>query len=129
MHFFLKTISVQIFNTPQVFLRALYKTKSVIFSDICQLRLDFDNFDITETTAGVCTDSFAMTAPSGQNPLNLCGTLTDFHSEWNRSKHQPSNTSLFVKLVFFYSNKRKKSSIKTKLNSKRAKGSISETEK
>ena len=58
--------------------------KYVLFSDICQLRLDFDNFDITEsTTAGTCTDSFAMTGPSGQNPLNLCGTLTDFHSEQN----------------------------------------------
>ena len=57
-------------------------TLYVLFSDICQLRLDFDNFDITEsTTAGTCTDSFAMTGPSGQNPLNLCGTLTDFHSE------------------------------------------------
>ena len=46
------------------------------------MRLDFDNFDITETTAGVCTDSFAMTGPSGQNPLNLCGTLTGAHSEY-----------------------------------------------
>ena len=53
-------------------------------SDICQMRLDFDNFDITETTAGVCTDSFAMTGPSGQNPLNLCGTLTGAHSEYQK---------------------------------------------
>ena len=48
------------------------------------MRLDFDNFDITETTAGVCTDSFAMTGPSGQNPLNLCGTLTNQHSEYQK---------------------------------------------
>ena len=48
-------------------------------TEICEIRLDFDNFDITETTAGVCTDSFAVTGNSGQNPLDLCGTLTGFH--------------------------------------------------
>ena len=52
------------------------------FSDICQLRLDFDNFDITETTAGVCTDSFGTTTPAGQPPLDLCGTLTGSHCEF-----------------------------------------------
>ena len=54
------------------------------FSDICQLRLDFDFFDLTEsttagTTAGACIDSFIMTGPTGRNPMNLCGTLTDMH--------------------------------------------------
>ena len=49
------------------------------FLDICQLRLDFDNFDITETTAGVCTDSLGFTTPSSQNPQDLCGTLTGLH--------------------------------------------------
>ena len=43
------------------------------------MRLDFVNFDITETTAGVCTDSFTATGPSGQNPMDLCGTLTKQH--------------------------------------------------
>ena len=52
------------------------------FSDICQLRLDFDNFDITETTAGICTDSFGTTTPAGQPPLDLCGTLTGSHCEF-----------------------------------------------
>ena len=54
---------------------------SFIFSEICQMRLDFDNFDITETTAGVCTDSFTIAGQSGQNPLDLCGTLTGQHSK------------------------------------------------
>ena len=54
---------------------------SFIFSDICQMRLDFDNFDITETTAGICTDSFTVAGQSGQNPLDLCGTLTGQHSK------------------------------------------------
>lgn len=32
-------------------------------SDICQLRLDFDNFDLGYTsTTGACTDSFDVTA-------------------------------------------------------------------
>ena len=49
------------------------------FLEICQLRLDFDNFDITETTAGVCTDSLGFTTQSSQNPQDLCGTLTGMH--------------------------------------------------
>lgn len=65
-------------------------------TDICQLRLDFDNFDITETTAGVCTDSFAMTAPSGQNPLNLCGTLTDFHIYLENARSTTATTLAFT---------------------------------
>ena len=43
-------------------------------------RLDFTFFDITETTAGVCTDSFAITTPTGRDPPKLCGTLTGQHS-------------------------------------------------
>merc|ERR1712223_1725410 len=65
-------------------------------SDICQMRLDFDNFDITETTAGVCTDSFAMTGPSGQNPLNLCGTLTNFHIYIENARSTTASTLAFT---------------------------------
>ena len=50
-----------------------------LLSDICQMRLDFDNFDITETAAGVCTDSLTVTGPTGRNPMDLCGTLTNQH--------------------------------------------------
>ena len=46
------------------------------------MRLDFDNFDITETTAGVCTDSLVITGPTGRNPMDLCGTLTDMHCKY-----------------------------------------------
>ena len=49
------------------------------FSDICQIRLDLDNFDITETAAGVCTDSMVITGPTGRNPMDLCGTATGMH--------------------------------------------------
>ena len=60
---------------------------SPVSSEICQLRLDFQNFDITDVvTTGLCTDSFSISSPSGQNPLDLCGTLTDQHSKlWNIS--------------------------------------------
>merc|ERR1711971_829098 len=48
-------------------------------SEICQLRLDFDNFDIVETTTGTCTDSLTIAGPTGRNPMDLCGTLTGLH--------------------------------------------------
>merc|ERR1712018_217856 len=67
-----------------------------VSSDICQMRLDFDNFDITETTAGVCTDSFAMTGPSGQNPMNLCGTLTDQHIYIENARYTTTTTLTFT---------------------------------
>jgi len=50
-----------------------------ISSDICQLRLDFDKFDITDATDGTCTDSFDVTVGSSRDYQNLCGTLTDQH--------------------------------------------------
>ena len=53
----------------------------VNFLDICQLRLDFDNFDLVETTTGVCTDSLTISGPTGRNPMDLCGTLTGFHGK------------------------------------------------
>ena len=49
--------------------------------EICQLRLDFDNFDIVETAAGVCTDSLTISGPTGRNPMDLCGTLKGMHGE------------------------------------------------
>ena len=52
------------------------------FPEICQLRLDFDNFDIVETTTGVCTDSLTIAGPTGRNPMDLCGTLTGLHGKW-----------------------------------------------
>ena len=60
----------------------------MFFSDICQLRLDFDFFDLTESTTtgstyGACLDSFTMTGPTGRNPMNLCGTLTGMHGICN----------------------------------------------
>ena len=45
-------------------------------------RLDFAFFDITETTAGVCTDSFAVTTPTGRDPSTICGTNTGQHSKF-----------------------------------------------
>jgi len=68
-----------------------------VSSDICQIRLDFDNFDITEATAtGLCTDSFSMTGPSGQNPLDLCGTLTGQHIYFENARSTSTSTVSFT---------------------------------
>ena len=51
------------------------------FTEICQLRLDFTNFDIVETAKGVCTDSLTIAGSTGRNPMDLCGTLTGMHGK------------------------------------------------
>ena len=38
-----------------------------------------DSFDIAESTAGACTDSFDVTVGSSRTYSTLCGTLTDQH--------------------------------------------------
>ena len=52
-----------------------------ISSDICQLRLDFDLFDITDGTDGTCTDTFDVTVGSGRDYQVVCGTLTGQHGK------------------------------------------------
>jgi len=54
---------------------------SPLSADICQLRLDFDNFDITETSPadGTCVDTFDVTSGSSRDYYALCGTLTGQH--------------------------------------------------
>merc|ERR1712141_244060 len=54
---------------------------SPLNADVCQLRLDFDNFDITETApiTGACTDTFDVTSGSSRDYFALCGTLTGQH--------------------------------------------------
>lgn len=64
--------------------------------EICQLRLDFDNFDITETTAGVCTDSLGFTTQSSQNPQDLCGTLTGMHLYLETARSTTASTLTFT---------------------------------
>ena len=49
-------------------------------SDICQLRLDMDNMDLTDTD-GACTDSFEVTSSSSRVYPTLCGTLSGQHSK------------------------------------------------
>ena len=57
------------------------------FLDICQVRLDFDTFSITQpSTAGACTtDTVTITTKTGLTKPNipvLCGTLTGSHSKY-----------------------------------------------
>ena len=56
-------------------------TVTPLSSDICQLRLDLDNFDIAEGTTGACTDSFGVTVGSSRDYKDLCGTLSGQHSK------------------------------------------------
>jgi len=74
-------------------------TVKAMSTDICQIRLDFINFDITEdetsgtATFGSCTDTFTMVGPSGRNPPILCGTLTGQHVYIDQAR-STSDTSL-----------------------------------
>ena len=52
-----------------------------LHSEICQIRLDMDTFDITDAAAGTCTDSFDITVGSSRDYYTLCGTLTGQHSK------------------------------------------------
>ena len=49
---------------------------------ICQIRLDFDTFDIADpANTGACnTDFFDAVGGSGSNPPRICGTSTGQHS-------------------------------------------------
>ena len=53
-------------------------------SDVCQLRMDFDNFDLTETSpiVGTCVDTFDVTSGSSRDYFALCGTLSGQHSKF-----------------------------------------------
>merc|ERR1719491_21145 len=67
-----------------------------VSSDICQLRLDFDNFDIVETTTGVCTDSLTIAGPTGRNPMDLRGTLTGLHVYIEQGRASTGTTLTFT---------------------------------
>merc|ERR1711981_124397 len=72
-------------------------TVTPVNSEICQLRLDFDNLSISYgSSTGLCTDSFAMTGPSGQNPLNICGVLTNQHIYIENARSTSTTTLAFT---------------------------------
>ena len=75
------SVEEQVKTAQLVHLEWQYQGVLYFFPDICQLRLDFDNFDIVETTTGVCTDSLTIAGPTGRNPMDLCGTLTGLHGK------------------------------------------------
>jgi len=69
---------------------------SPLSSDICQLRLDLDNFDLTETTAGVCTDSFDVTVGSSRDYMSLCGTNSGEHIYVETGRSTSTQTLTFT---------------------------------
>merc|ERR1712012_11136 len=65
-------------------------------SDICQIRLDFDFFDLAETaTTGACVDTFSVTSTSSRVYYKLCGTLTGQHM-YVETARSTSNTEIAV---------------------------------
>ena len=56
-------------------------------SEVCQVRLDFETFNIagpaatTEATGGLCVDSFVVTGTSGLSTPVICGLNTGEHSK------------------------------------------------
>jgi hypothetical protein len=72
-------------------------TVTPVSSDICQMRLDFSNFDLTESTStGACTDSFAITSSSSRTYPTLCGTLTGEHIYFETARATSSQTLTFT---------------------------------
>ena len=67
-----------------------------INTDICQLRLDLDNFDITEGTTGTCTDSFGVSVGSERVYKDLCGTLSGQHIYLETARKTASQTLSFT---------------------------------
>ena len=65
-------------------------------TDICQLRLDLDNFDITEGTTGTCTDSFGVSVGSERVYKDLCGTLSGQHIYLETARKTASQTLSFT---------------------------------
>merc|ERR1719410_929611 len=65
--------------TPSTTGTCSYTIKKVS-DDICQLRLDFQQFDgFVVANTGACTDTFAATGQTGKNPPTICGTNTGYH--------------------------------------------------
>jgi len=70
-------------------------TITPVSANICQLRLDFDNFDITDASTGECTDSLTIGGQSGLNPMDLCGTNTNMHLYVENARSTTGTTLTF----------------------------------
>jgi len=73
-----------------------YSVTPISGCEICQIRLDFDNFDITDAATGQCTDYLTMTGPTGRNPEPLCGTLTGMHIYIEQGRSLTATTLTFT---------------------------------
>ena len=69
---------------------------SPLNDEICQLRLDFDTLDLTESTAGACTDSFDTTTSSGRDYHSLCGTLSGQHGKLKFNLYSATKLILII---------------------------------
>jgi len=71
-------------------------TVNPINDAICQLRLDFNNFDLTDASTGICTDSLTIGGPTGRNPMDLCGTATNQHIYVEQGRSTTATTLTFT---------------------------------
>ena len=72
-------------------------TVTPLGANICQLRLDFDSFDLAESsTTGACTDSFEVTVGSSRVYPVLCGTLTGHHIYLETGRSTSAQTLSFT---------------------------------
>jgi len=68
-----------------------------ISSDICQLRLDLDNFDITDNVVGgACVDKFDVEVGSSRKYYTLCGTNTGYHIYLETGRDTSAQTLTFT---------------------------------
>ena len=60
--------------------------------------MDFDNFDITETSPadGTCVDTFDVTSGSSRDYYALCGTLTGQHIYVETGRKTSTQTLAFT---------------------------------
>jgi len=66
-------------------------------SDICQLRLDFDAFNLAITSAdGTCIDTFAATTSSGRTYPSLCGAAAGQHIYLETAQATTAQTLAFT---------------------------------
>ncbi len=66
-------------------------------TDICQLRLDFDAFNLASATAdGACVDTLAITTSSGRTYPNFCGINTGQHIYLDTGRDTASQTLAFT---------------------------------
>jgi len=73
-------------------------TINAVSDDICQLRLDFDNFVLSVPNTGICSTNgiqMKVNSPTGHDPPTICGTNTGLHMYVETGKSATATTVVF----------------------------------